>query len=173
MATSSVPWTRIAIFVVILAALGWWLYARDRGSGEEPAPTLPADGVGRPAIQDDQVVVDVLAYETKEDERPAYWIRLGNDAWDVELPLPATSEAERARLERRRADVFDDLKEELSDLRREAIEDHQVDLKGKIRRSAAVPADLYTQVFRTFIEAGYGLVDMVQSEGRPPGPLPR
>lgn len=180
MATFQFPWYRVIVFTLLIAALAWWIHYRDfRLVGEEPVPG-PAPGIARPEAEALPVVaLYVLPHAVSEGEAPMYWLRVGNVAFDVQLPGPeAEAEAEAEadpelwrRVREVRETALEMLGEELEDLRREA--DDPATLVGEVRRGASIPSSLYMEAFQLFIEAGYGKVNMVLTEARPPGRPPR
>jgi len=172
MAKFPFPWYRVAVFTVLIALLAWWIHARDLQVVEEEPVPAPRPGIGTPEGQSVPVVAfDIFPHETPEGEMPMFWLRVGNVAYDVQLPLPGTDPELARQAHETRESVLETLGEELHDLRREAPDPDVV--IGEVRRGQSVPSALYMEAFQLFIEAGYGKVNMVLTDAKPPGRPPR
>jgi hypothetical protein len=166
------PWYRVIVFTLLIGAVAWWIHYRDlRLVEEEPVPA-PAPGIRTPEPgAEPMVVFDVLPHEEEEGEPLLVWLRIGNVAYDVQMPGPGADPDLQRQAREQRESVLETLGEELLDLRRGAPDPDA--LLGEVRRGAAVPPDLYMAAFQLFIEAGYGKVNMVITEAKPPGRPPR
>ena len=141
MASSPFPWYRVIVFTVLIAALGVWIQLGGMQVEEQQDPPAPGPGIGTPAPQADPVVVlDVLPHDVREGETPMFWLRVGNVAYDVPLPGPATDPGLQRQARELRESLLESLGEELHDLRREA--DDPDALIGEVRRGKEVPATL-------------------------------
>ena len=172
MAKFQFPWYRVVVFTLLIGALAWWIHYRDFRLVEEepipgPTPGIRAQGQNGVPV----VVLDVLPHEVRAGEPPVYWLRVGNVAYDVQLPGPESDPELQRQARELREDVLESLGEELHDLRRQAQDPDAV--VGEVRRGKSVPPVLYMAAVQLFIEAGYGAVNTEHTDAKPPGRPPR
>lgn len=172
MAQSAFPWFRVIVFILLIGALAWWIHARDLRLAEEEEAPRPVPGIGAHDPQAAPVVaLEVLEHAPREGEPPLYWLQVGNVAYDVPVPGPETDDGLQRQAREMRESVLESLGEELEDLRREAPDPDVV--VGEVRRGESVPSSLYMAAFQLFIEAGYGTVNVVITDAKPPRRPPR
>lgn len=170
MAKHQFPWYRVIVFAVLIAALGVWIHLRDiRVVEEDPAI---GSGIRTPvAAAAPMVIFDILPHAVPDGGVPMFWLRVGNVAYDIQVPGPDTDPELQRQAREMRETVFEALGEELSDLRREAPDPDVI--VGEVRRGKSVPSFLYMEAFELFVKAGYGKVNVALSEASPPGRPPR
>lgn len=171
--TRLLPWTRAVMLILLVGVVIFWWNARGVDVvPHDPSSALPEEGIAPRGPADEArllpVVIEIIALPVETAGAPVCRVRLGDAAWDGEVPDVGASVEEQRAAGARWKTVFEEVVDVLRVLRAAASDPEG--LEGEVRKgSDAVPASVYMGAFQAFLDAGFTDVTMVTPPAMPPG----